>query len=436
MRGRTLLGAFAALSVACGTLAATQGPHEVSAEPSSVSSPIPTPPPTPVPPFGSPSPYPTALATPTDRAAPPSLDAASFVLTDMETGQVLYARRPRKRLPVASLTKIMTSLVVMTRADLDEVARASSLAASETGSELGLRAGERMSVRLLLRALLLQSSNDAAVALAEHVGGRVARFVRIMNRTARKLGLAQTRFASPHGLDDRGRSSALDLARLTRRAYRLPEFGRIVRTKSFDIPSPTGPPRHIQNRNALLWLYPSAIGVKTGYTSAAGYCLVAAARRAGRSVLTVVLGNEAPAFDDAASLLNFGFAGFESRAVVREGERLGRVRVEGRSIVAVAARPLHRLFRRGSSPRILKRLVPLPSLRLPVDEGSRIARTRVTVGGRVVGSVGAVAARSAYPPDVAPPPLTPSSLEQLRRVAQVLAAFLQATFGFAPVVAP
>ena len=166
-------------------------------------------------------------------------------------------------------------------------------------------------------------ANDAAVALAEHVSGSVDGFVRLMNRTADHLGMRDTRFYSPSGLDDRGRSTARDLITLTRADYAYPEFARIVRTKFFDVPSPRGKARHIQNRNVLLWLYPGAIGVKTGYTAKAGFCLVAAAERDGLRLVAVVLGAPNEPFSDAATMLNYGFTAFERRTFVRAGDDLG-----------------------------------------------------------------------------------------------------------------
>src|SRR5207253_138666 len=127
-------------------------------------------------------------------------------------------------------------------------------------------------------------------ALAERISGTLRRFVALMNREAAGMGLTGTHFASPSGLDDRGYSTARDLAALTKAAYGYPEFARIVGEKMVDVPAPVGPPRHLQNRNVLLWLYPGAIGVKTGFTTPAGFCLVAAARRGGRTLLGVILG--------------------------------------------------------------------------------------------------------------------------------------------------
>jgi len=289
------------------------------------------------------------------------------------------------------VTKIMTAFVVIQRMDPSRSVTASARAAAQTGSVLGLRVGERASVRDLLFALMLQSSNDAAVALGEAVSRTTARFVRLMNRTARALGLADTRFASPSGLDDRGYSSPLDLAALTLAAERLPLFARIVRTRFHTIPAPHGPARVVQNRNALLWLYPGAAGVKTGFTTAAGNCLVAVAERDGRSLAAVVLGDPRDPFDSAATLLNYGFTAFVPVTPIRQGQPIGDVTVEGRPVDAVAASGLVLLVgRKAGAPAL--RLVPLSGLRLPIRPGQDIGSIVVSLGGKPAGTVAAVAA--------------------------------------------
>ena len=252
-----------------------------------------TPPPTPV--NGSPSPFPTALRTPRPSVTPPRLASAAAILEDLDTGQVLFAKNADAPRPVASLTKIMTALLALSHSRPEERVTVSSLAAGQSGSVLGLRVGERITVSELMYALLLQSSNDAAVALAEHAGGTLGRFVEMMNEEAARLGLTRTRFYSASGLDDRGRSSARDLATLTRAAYADPLFEQIAATKFHTVPSPSGKPRRIQNRNILLWLYPGAIGVKTGFTTPSGHCLVATADHDGVRLLAVALG--APGHD-------------------------------------------------------------------------------------------------------------------------------------------
>lgn len=381
---------------------------------------IPTPPPTPVPPYGSPSPFPTALNTPPPAARPPLVSAASAVLVDLDSGEVLYERAAGSRRPIASTTKIMTALLVLESATPFDEVTASGRAASQEGAELGLEPGERISVRELLYALMLQSANDAAVSLAEHVGGSVEVFVEQMNERARTLGLADTRFASPNGLDDSGYSTALDLAAITVAAFGSSTFEETVGTRFRTIPAPEGPARRIQNRNALLWLYPGALGVKTGYTGAAGFCLVAAAERDGLRLGTVVLGSPQEPFSDAAALLNFGFTVYERRQAVRLGDPLDPVRVAGRLIAVEAGDDLRVLVRREERVDVVIR--PFRSLGLPVARGERVGELVVSASGEEVGVAPVVAAESIRA-------TAPVRLSWWRRAWEAITSFLADAMG-------
>jgi D-alanyl-D-alanine carboxypeptidase (penicillin-binding protein 5/6) len=256
------------------------------------------------------------------------------VLVDLDTGQVLF-ELDRNDADRSEPHKIMTALLVVERAGLTDVVTESEGAASGQVSGisgLGLEPGERIRVNELLYALLLQSANDAALALAEHVSGSVDAFVDAMNARAEQLGMTRTMFASPNGLDDSGYSSAGDLVRLTRAALRSRGFASIVATRFHTVESLDAEPRIVQNRNVLLWLYPGAIGVKTGFTSPAGFCVVAGAQRGDERLLAVVLGEPGEPFSDAASLLNYGFEAFERRMLIQAGESLESVDVGGRSV--------------------------------------------------------------------------------------------------------
>ncbi|HEX6230462.1 MAG TPA: D-alanyl-D-alanine carboxypeptidase family protein [Actinomycetota bacterium] len=360
------------------------------------------PPPTPVPVPGggtSPSPFPQTLRTPTPAPTPPQLRGRSAVLIDLDTGQTLLALDPAERLPIASLTKIMTAYLVLTRSRPGEVVTVSPAAASGRVvgvSTLGLQPGERIPVRELLYALMLQSANDAAVALAEHVAGSEDAFVEEMNREATALGLARSSFASPNGLDDRGLSTARDLARLTRRAFGLPGFADIVASRFHQIPAPEGDPRVVQNRNALLWLYPGAIGVKTGFTSAAGFCIVAAAERDDVRLLAVVLGEPGEPFSDVAALLNHGFAAFERRPLIEEGEDLGSVAIDGREVPVVSGATLEALVPRGE--RVRRGIEVDEHVRFPPPRGRTIGSVVLSVPGSAVGRVPLVVADVPAPP--------------------------------------
>jgi D-alanyl-D-alanine carboxypeptidase (penicillin-binding protein 5/6) len=246
------------------------------------------------------------------RVVIPTVIAPSAIVVDETTGRVLFAKRPDLPLPIASLAKVMTALLVLERSDLGETVTVSKRAAFTQPVVMGLRPGERITVRELMFGLLLRSGNDAAVALAEHVSGSVPAFLSLMNRRAIALGLRRTWFASPNGLDDRGFSTARDLATLTRVALANATFARMVDTDRFFLRDGRGPARVLWNINLFRGQYFGAVGVKTGFTSRAGDCLAAAARRGGRTLVAIVLGDSAAthwqdAFGDAARLLDFGF---------------------------------------------------------------------------------------------------------------------------------
>jgi D-alanyl-D-alanine carboxypeptidase (penicillin-binding protein 5/6) len=352
------------------------------------------PPPTPVPPNGSPSPFLSHLSTPANPIPVPRVEASAAMLMDLETGQVLFSKSAEQARPVASLTKLMTALVVLEKEGehLDRMIRIHPDAVFHRGdygrgSTLGLRDGERVSVRGLLTGLLLGSANDAAEALAIAEGGSVAAFVEDMNARAKALGMSRTRFASPHGLDDRGRSSAADLMLLLREASKDPTVRDLNRRRFAVVRSDSARPRRIQNRNVMLWLYPGASGVKTGSTAGAGFCLMATAHRGGRELAVVVLGGGDEVFSDAAALLNHGFAAYERRTLVEEGEALGSVQVRGGEVPVVAGERLTALVGMGAVDAIERILSASPDAAYPPPSGSVVGSMRVTSSGATVGKV-------------------------------------------------
>jgi D-alanyl-D-alanine carboxypeptidase (penicillin-binding protein 5/6) len=347
------------------------------------------PPPTPVPPDGSPSPYPTSLDTPPPSAELPKVEAAAAALADLDSGRVLFEAGTEEPLPIASLTKIMTALLVIEGTRPTEPVTVSDEAAGQTGAELGLQPGEQLTVQDLLTALLLQSANDAAVALAEHVSGSVDSFVGLMNARAQDLGMTDTEFRSPSGLDDTGRSTTRDLLILASEAFLDATFAGIASTRFATVPAEDGEARKLQNRNALLWLYEGAIGGKTGYTGAAGFCLVAAAERDGLRLAAVVMGAQEQAFDEGAELLNHGFAAWERETIVTLGEEVEPIAVDGASVPAEADSTLSVLTPRGSS--IEASVTALPSVSLPLDAGDPLGSLVATSDGRRLGRVGLVA---------------------------------------------
>ena len=371
MTARRLAAAALALTCVLGILAAGAAQGRVGGD---------VPPPTPVPPGGRPSPFPSVLATPSDALETPGIGAQAALLADLQTGEVLFERAADGRRPIASITKVMTALVVLEETDLDDVVtvtREAVFAPRDYGSSstLGLRAGERLTVEHLLYGLLLGSANDAAVALAVHVDGSQAAFLERMDRRAAELGMRRTHFASVHGLDDRGKSTARDLLRLVRGATSHPPFNRITAARFHTIEGP-GRDRVIQNRNVLLWLYDGAFGTKTGTTAGAGPCVVAAAGRNGRRLVAIVLHAEGEPFSDAATLLNHGFEGFTRTAVVEAGEALGPVQLRGGSVETAAGATLEALVPTVALDRIETAIEVDPRSAFPPAPGERIGWVR------------------------------------------------------------
>jgi D-alanyl-D-alanine carboxypeptidase (penicillin-binding protein 5/6) len=233
------------------------------------------------------------------------------LLFDLDTGEVLWRHQPDRVLPIASLTKMMTALLVVDRAPPDAKVRVTKEALAYKGSAVGvLPKGKRIKLETMLNGLLLPSGNDAAIALAQRISGTVAAFVQHMNERAGDLGLTCTRFSSPDGFKDAGNHScAIDLAEMARAVLDRPRLARIVARRRAVLPFPIKGGRiYLFNNNPLLRTgYPGTIGIKTGYTDAAGRCLVAAARRNGRRLGVVLLHSPNPG-RQATQLLNRGFA--------------------------------------------------------------------------------------------------------------------------------
>ena len=233
------------------------------------------------------------------------------LLFDVDTGRVLWRRHPSRVLPIASLTKMMTALVVVDRVPEGAKVRVTRRALRYRGSGVGLLPkGKRIGVNTMLYGLLLPSGNDAALALAQRAGGTVGNFIRLMNRRARAMGLTCTRFSTPSGFRDAGNHScAADLAAIARAVLREPRLARIVRRRNVALPFPIkGGRLYLSNHNPLLRSgYAGTTGIKTGYTEAAGRCLVATVRRNGVRLGVVLLDSPDPA-RQAKHLLDRGFA--------------------------------------------------------------------------------------------------------------------------------
>lgn len=244
-----------------------------------------------------------------DPDPPPEITAPAYILYDATAGVELLARSASERRAMASVTKLMTALVVRDHADLLDRVVITESAAATGEAEVGLVAGETWTVYELLAAILVRSGNDAATALAEHVGGSVEGFSVMMNAKAAELGMAETSYANPHGLDDEGHfTTARDLLTLTLAAMEDPVINRLARTGVIKFrDSPEGDARIARNTNALLGRYEGMVGGKTGFTNDAGKVLASSADRDGRVYVAVVMGSE-DHFADSRLLYEYAFA--------------------------------------------------------------------------------------------------------------------------------
>ncbi|OMD60213.1 D-alanyl-D-alanine carboxypeptidase family protein [Paenibacillus odorifer] len=250
-----------------------------------------------------------------------STHARAAALIDVESGRILYSSRGDEPMLIASLTKIMTALVAIENGDLASKVKVGKNAYAKEGSSIYLQQGEEMTLENMLYGLMLRSGNDAATAIAEHIGGSEEGFVYLMNAKAEELGLTHTHFANPHGLDAEGHySSANDLAVLTAYALHNPVFKEIVKTqeKTADNPNEKWDYKW-RNKNKMLYLYEGADGVKTGYTKKALRCLVSSATRNGQQLVAVTI-NDGDDWNDHASLLNFGFNHYPLKTLIERGD--------------------------------------------------------------------------------------------------------------------
>ena len=327
----------------------------------------------------------------------PDLDARAWLLLDADDGEQLASSAPSRALSIASATKLMTAYLALEELPLDRELTAPQYDALPAESILGLRAGERASVEDLLYSLILASANDSAVTIAEGVSGSVPAFVDEMNSTAQRLGLDETSFSNPIGLDDpANHSSARDLAVLAERLMRSKVFRRIADSTEYTVQTDQRA-ISIPTRNTLLLEDPTLTGIKTGHTLDAGYVLVGSATRDGVDLISVVLGapNEAARDAETAELLDFGFSQYTSHTPVRKGEELAAPDLadQGETLPLVADDSLS-VAARGDQE--VETEVEAPAEVVgPIKRGEKLGEVVVTIDGERSGSVPLVAGRSA-----------------------------------------
>ena len=312
-----------------------------------------------------------------------AVSAKRAYVLDAVSGRVLYEKNPDERSLIASTTKIMTALIICEQCNVLDRMRIPKEAVGIEGSSMYLREGEVLTLQELLYGLMLSSGNDAAVALAIYCGGTVEGFAELMNDKARNLGLHNTHFANPNGLDSPGHySTARDLAVLAAYAMENPIFRKTVSTKSLRMGQ-----RCLINHNKLLWRVEGADGVKTGYTRAAGRILVSSATRNGRRILAVTI-DDPDDWNDHASLLEAGFSRYEVKQVVTKGQYVDTVEVvggEGAQVQILAAEDFPYALAPEEQPQLM---LPGPGfVYAPAVEGANAGLAYVLIEGKAVGKV-------------------------------------------------
>ncbi|WP_052350443.1 D-alanyl-D-alanine carboxypeptidase family protein [Paenibacillus gorillae] len=254
---------------------------------------------------------------------PLKTNAKASALIDVKSGRLLYSEDGDKQMRIASLTKIMTAIVAIEHGKLSDTVKTSKRAAHREGSSIYLELGEEMTLLNMLYGLMLRSGNDAATAISEHVGGSEEGFVLLMNEKAQLLGLENSQFKNPHGLDEDGHySSANDLAKLTAYALRNPVFAEIVSTKVKTAPNPHENWQYSwKNKNKMLTMYEGADGVKTGYTKLSFRCLVSSATRNGQQLAAVTI-NDGDDWNDHRAMLDWGFNYYPLVEITSKGQEL------------------------------------------------------------------------------------------------------------------
>ncbi|MGE0025562.1 MAG: D-alanyl-D-alanine carboxypeptidase family protein [Thermoleophilia bacterium] len=347
------------------------------------------------------------LAAVPGLAAAPRVASPAYIVLNPATGEVLAQRAADRELPMASTTKIMTALIVLERADLDDTFTVPAEAVAVGGSTAQLEEGEQLSVRDLLTGLLVASGNDAAVTLADGVAGSQAAFVQMMNARAKELGLRHTHFANPHGLDAPGHySSVRDLVSLAEVAMKNPVFREDVSSRRATIPGPNGVgERQLESENELLDIDPEADGVKTGMTDGAGFALVAHASRSDTGMDLYLASLRSPSSDvrarDARVLLDDAFSHYAKARLLEAGTVVARAQVDGvpgATIPIVPAAPLDAPLRLGEP--VTATLVAPQEVEPPVARGDVVGRITYRQNDRAIGQMDLVAGEAAGGPGI------------------------------------
>lgn len=346
-----------------------------------------------------------ALAKPLEEVPPMNLTAPSALLMEAETGAVIFEKNADERRPVASVTKLMTLLLLFERLDAGEIAltdpvTVSQNAADQPGSQALLDAHAVYPLEDLLKSAIIASGNDSAVALAEYVAGTEEGFVRLMNQRAEELGLENTHYANCTGLPASGQyTSARDVAAISREMCGHPAYFQYASTWLDTLVHPSGRHTDLTNTNRLVRFYQGCDGFKTGSTNEAKYCLSATAERKNMRLIAVVLGvpNSQTRFDEARAMLDYGFSTYSRTQIAAPGDLIGRtvpVKLGARDKVDVAlGKGLSLLLRPGQAEKLRYETQLPESLQAPVSKGQQIGTIQVLLEEQLVAELPAVAAQ-------------------------------------------
>ncbi|SNX55403.1 D-alanyl-D-alanine carboxypeptidase family protein [Thermoanaerobacterium sp. RBIITD] len=331
----------------------------------------------------------------------PQVAAKAAIVMDQNSGRILYEKNINEKLPMASTTKIMTLLLALEYGNLNDIVTVSKRAASVGGSSIWLSAGEKISLSNLLYGLMLNSGNDAATAIAEHIGGSVENFARMMNIKAKEIGAYNTNFVTPSGLDIGIKdhyTTAYDLALITRYAFNnYSKFAEIVSTKEKTIPwSGRDYGRYLRNKNKMLWQYEGGDGVKTGFTNKAGRCLVSSATRDGHRLISVVL-NSGPMWDDSQNILDYSFAKYKPLNIIKKGQIVKTIIVQNGKSKYLPLLYNDDFTLPVSDDEVLniKVNIDIPRIKkAPVGIGEKIGRASIVLNGSVMGSIDIVSGKT------------------------------------------
>lgn len=328
-----------------------------------------------------------------DEESLSGLYARAAVLADGENGRILWGKNEDEPMAMASTTKIMTCLVALENAQLSDLVEISEYAAGMPDVQLNAVAGDSFYLEDLLYALMLESDNDVAVAIAEHVGGSVEAFAEMMNVRAEELGCTQTCFVTPNGLDAEGHcTTAAELAKIASEAIKNETFVKIINTESHSFSNIEGTRQYqVNNKDAFLQLMDGAFGIKTGFTGDAGYCFVGALNSEGRIYISVVLGsgwppNKSYKWKDTVSLMNYGIEKYEKQRIGNEALDVGTITVNGgcrREAVLKADCP-EREFLMGKDEEAEICIVKDLFVEAPLAENTRVGWVYYKVGGETV----------------------------------------------------